>query len=214
MAPPVQNRQMPKIPQPPHAKDRILDAAMVLFARSGYDGTSFTDITDLCGAKRSLILYHYTSKDELWRVAVAQVCARFNDEMARRLELDETAPDREKMRAALGAFIDTLIAVPEYGQIYLREGTSPGPRLDWMVKNFAPPVAISIRFAAPEFRRRVNRSVLRDVITATCLGITALGPLLDASLAAALHKPDAGIYPLSKQRRDEVITLLLRLTSD
>jgi AcrR family transcriptional regulator len=204
------SRTAPKQP----AKDRILDAAMTLFAERGYEGTSFNNITELCGAKRSLILYHYASKDELWRLAVGQVCQRFNDEMERRLNWDDASSDEDKMRAGMAAFIDTLVAVPEYGQIFLREGTSPGPRLDWMAKNFAPPVTLSIRFSDPNFSRRVKRSVLRDVITATCLGITSLGPLLEVSLAAALHRPNAGVYPLTQKRRDEVISLMMRLALD
>jgi AcrR family transcriptional regulator len=196
------------------AKERILEAAMTLFAQRGYEGTSFNDITELCGAKRSLVLYHYSSKDELWRRAVGEVCQRFNDEMERRLEWDDAASDADKMRASMAAFIDTLVAIPEYGQIFLREGTSTGPRLDWMAQNFAPPATLSIRFRDPNFSRRVKRSVLRDVITATCLGITALGPLLDVSLAAALHRPSAGVYPLTRKRRDEVISLMMRLAMD
>jgi AcrR family transcriptional regulator len=184
---------------------------MALFAQRGYEGTSFNDISALCGAKRPLILYHYNSKDELWRLAVSQVCQRFNDEMERRLDRDAGGADEERMRAAMAAFIDTLIAVPEYGQIMLREGTSPSVRLDWMVQNFAPPVTLSIHFQNQSFSRRVKRTVLRDVITATCLGLTALGPLLDVSLATALHRPNAGVYPLTQKRRDEVIELLMRL---
>ena len=196
------------------AKQRILEAAVTLFAHRGYDGTSFNDISEHCCAKRSLILYHYNSKDELWRLAVSAICQRFNNEMERRIDCRPEATDEARIRNAMAAFIDTLIAVPEYGQIALREGTSPGPRLEWMAQNFAPPVTLSIRFRDPGFSRRVKRSVLRDVITATCIGITALGPLLDISLATALSRPNAGIYPLTRKRRDEVIDLMMRLVLD
>lgn len=202
---------MPERPAKPQAKERILEAAITLFAQFGYEGVSFSHITERCGAKRSLILYHYSSKDELWRLAVQIVCQRFNDEMTRKLNVDEGAADEAKMRAAMAAFIDTLLAVPEYGQIFLREGTTPGPRLDFLASNFAPPVTLSIRFKNPKLTARVKRSLLRDVITATCLGITVLAPLLDASLAAALHKPTAGLYPLTRGKRDEVIEMMMAL---
>jgi AcrR family transcriptional regulator len=209
-APSVQKARMSVTNPGRPAKQRILEAAVTLFAHRGYDGTSFNDISELCGAKRSLILYHYSSKDELWRLAVSAVCQRFNDEMEQRLDSQADSPDEARIRAAMGAYIDTLIAVPEYGQIMLREGGSPGPRLDWMAQNFAPPVTISIRFRDPAFSRRV----LRDVISATCLGITALGPLLDVSLATAISRPNAGVYPLTRKRRDEVIDLLMRLVTE
>ncbi len=193
------------------AKELILEAAITLFARLGYEGTSFSAITGLCGAKRSLILYHYSSKDDLWRLAVETVGQRFNDEMAIRLEIDDIASDEAKMRSSMAAFIDTLCAIPQYGQIFLREGTTPGPRLDFLAKIFEPPVTLSIRFKSQKFTNRVKRSLLRDVITATCLGITTLGPLLDASLAAAIHKPGAGIYPLTRANRDEMIEMMVTL---
>ena len=72
-------------------------------------------------------------------------------------------------------------------------------------------VTLSIRFKSQKFTNNVKRSILRDVITATCLGITVLGPLLDASLAAALHEPDAGIYPLTGANRDALIEMMVVL---
>src|SRR5438128_6947496 len=91
------------------AKERILEAAISLFAARGFEGTSFSDITEVSGEKRSLILYHHNSKDELWRLAVETVSRRFNDEMVRRLAIDDGASDETKMRATMTAFIDTLV---------------------------------------------------------------------------------------------------------
>jgi AcrR family transcriptional regulator len=192
------------------AKETILDAAITLFARLGFEGASFSEITELCGAKRPLILYHYGSKEELWRLAVESVSRRFDEEMKAKLVIDEDAPDEAKMRASMGAFIDTLIAVPQFGQILLREGTTPGPRLDWIARNFAPPVTLTIRFKDKALEHRMKRTILRDVYTATFLAIVALGPLLEVSLAAALRR-GAGIYPLTKAKRDEVIDMMVRL---
>jgi AcrR family transcriptional regulator len=193
------------------AKERILNAAVTLFARLGFEGASFSDITDLSGAKRPLILYHYTSKEELWRLAVERVSHRFDDEMRSRLTYDEGASDEIKMRASMAAFIDTLVAVPEFGQILLREGVTPGPRLDWIAMHFAPPATLAIRFKSAEINRRVKRGILRDVIMGTFLAIVTLGPLLEASLAAAQRQPNVGIYPLTTEKRDEVIELMMRL---
>jgi len=195
------------------AKEAILDAAVTLFARLGFEGASFSEITELCGAKRPLILYHYGTKEELWRLAVESVSRRFDEEMKARLVLDEDAPDEAKMRASMGAFIDTLIAVPEFGQILLREGTTPGPRLDWIARNFAPPVTQTIRFKDKALEHKMKRTILRDIYTATFLAIVALGPLLEVSLAAALRQ-GAGVYPLTRAKRDEVIDMMVKLALD
>jgi len=192
------------------AKDAILDAAVILFARLGFEGASFSEITDLCGAKRPLILYHYGTKEDLWRLAVESVSRRFDEEMKARLVIDDDASDETKMRASMTAFIDTLVAVPEFGQILLREGTTPGPRLDWIAKHFAPPVTQTIHYKDKALEHKVRRTILRDVYTATFLAIVALGPLLEVSLAAALRQ-GAGVYPLTKAKRDEVIDMMVRL---
>jgi AcrR family transcriptional regulator len=110
------------------AKEAILDAAVTLFARLGFEGASFSEITDLCGAKRPLILYHYGTKEDLWRLAVETVSRRFDEEMKARLVIDDDASDEAKMRASMAAFIDTLVAVPEFGRILLR-GWTGSPRI-------------------------------------------------------------------------------------
>lgn len=191
--------------------EAILEAAIGLFSTLGYDGTNFRQITEQCGASRSLILYHFRSKEELWRTAVECVCQRFSEGFRQRLAIGDELSDAERMRVALRAFVDTLVDVPEYGRILLREGCTPSPRLDWIVLHFAPPSALNIRFRDPTLNERIRRSLLRDVITAALLAVTALGPLLDASLAAALRQDNAGIYPLTDDKRDELINMLMRL---
>jgi AcrR family transcriptional regulator len=197
-----------KKPQP---KELILTAAMQLFSSLGYDGTNFRQITERTGAARSLVLYHFKSKEELWRRAVEEILRRFSAEMDSRLQLPDDVTDRERSRRAMRAFIESLIAVPEYGQVMLREGCTQSPRLDWIVANFAPPIALNVRFRDREIDRKVRRTLVRDVLTSTLLAITTLGPLLDASLAAALHKKNAGIYPLTEAKMEELIELMLRL---
>jgi AcrR family transcriptional regulator len=192
-------------------REAILSAAMQLFSSCGFDGTSFRQITALSGAARPLILYHFKSKEELWQRALEEISQRFNAEMSARMKLPPDISDRERARAAIRAFVESLIAVPAYGQVLLREGCSPGPRLDWIVENFAPPVALDVRFQDKRVDRRVRRSILRDILSATLLGVATLGPLYEASLAAALHTKSAGIYPLTDSKLEELTEMMLTL---
>jgi AcrR family transcriptional regulator len=184
---------------------------MTLFASLGYDGTNFRQITELCGAARPLILYHYKSKEELWRKVVERIMQRFNAALAENLQKAQPTSDEARARHSMGAFLDALVAVPEYGQLLLREGVVPGPRLDWITQQTEPAPTMHFRYQDPELNRRVKRTILRDVLTATLLSIVTLGPLLDAALAAALHKRNAGVYPLTKAKRDELIELMIKL---
>ncbi len=46
-------------------KDKIFDAAIELFAESGYDGVSIRDIAKAVGIRESSVYKHYASKDEI-----------------------------------------------------------------------------------------------------------------------------------------------------
>lgn len=192
-------------------RNAIVDAAIEVFAALGYDGGNFREITARCGAKRPLILYHFGSKEQLWKEAVAVVASRFDRCMRECLTLPADAGDEQRLRTSMSAFLDALIEVPEYGRILLREGTAAGPRLEWLARCVAPPAALGIRFDDPGLERRVKRTIVRDILTGTFVSLVALGPLLDASLAAALHREHAGIHPLSAERKAELIELMVKL---
>src|SRR5271156_2270460 len=61
-----------RTPKQPLAKklasaDRILDVAISLFSRNGFEGTSTTEIGLGAGIAQSVVLYHFATKDALWR---------------------------------------------------------------------------------------------------------------------------------------------------
>lgn len=53
----------------PHHKtaDMILETALRLFVKKGFDGTSINDIANLAGINKSLIYHHFSNKESLWR---------------------------------------------------------------------------------------------------------------------------------------------------
>jgi AcrR family transcriptional regulator len=197
------------------AKGQILEAAIALFAARGFDGASFRDITERCGAKRSLILYHYGSKEELWREALRTVLARVDAalEAEKSEAILATTDDRARTTASLRTLLDVYITVPEFGQIIVREGSTPGERLDWIVANFTPSFAL-VASRAGYGHERVRSTMVRDLVIGSMLAATALGPFLEASTSAASHRTSSGIYPMDEKRRDELVDLLIRVIFD
>lgn len=189
----------------------ILDAAIQVFAKLGYDGSSFREITALCGAKRSLILYHFDSKEALWQTAAEEVERRFNIAFEAVFTGEPQSSDRETARHALACFVDALCEVPEYGQIYLREGATSGPRMEWLAHHFVPRRAIAIQFQDPSIEERLRTTVLRDILACTLVAFVTLGPLLDRSHAVATRQSSTGVYPLSAQKRAELVDYLMKL---
>ncbi len=61
--------QAPEI-NPSETKDAILSAAVELFAASGMNGASIADIAKRAGVTKSLVMYHFPTKEDLWRQSV------------------------------------------------------------------------------------------------------------------------------------------------
>lgn len=189
----------------------ILDAAVKAFARLGYDGTNFREITGLCGVQRPLILYHYQSKENLWRVVAEEVEYRFDAHFEKIYRPRNLRSDRERVRYALTCYVDTLCAVPEYGQILLREGSSEGPRMEWLARHFMPRQMRHLELDDPGLLQRMRRTVLRDILASSLVAFVALGPLMERALAEATRQPSAGVHPLSDSKKREFVDYLLLL---
>lgn len=78
---------------PVGTRSAILDAATELFCQKGYDGTSMNDIAAKAGVTKSLLQYHFESKDNLWVQAIATGFADFLAHVDEFLASDPT-PER------------------------------------------------------------------------------------------------------------------------
>lgn len=190
------------------SREAILKAAERLFSERGYLGISLDEIARRSGAKRSLILYHFKSKTGLWRAASSRAAARFNDAVRIRMEGLPNDGIGERRRAMVAAWFDAFVENAAYPKMLVLEGGAAGPRLDWLIENFGYEQDIA---GTPALQERMTQSVLRDALMAIFLAMSALGPLMEASMAKVSGQPNAGLYPMSDQRREELIHVLLRI---
>jgi TetR/AcrR family transcriptional regulator len=120
-------------------KSRILKAALELFSRHGFDGVSTTDIASLAGSSQSVVLYHYETKDALWRAAMrfmfeaVGISPKFEQSMYKDLD------PMSRLRVLLRSFVLTSARHPELGRVINREGSSGGERLEWLIEELAQP---------------------------------------------------------------------------
>ena len=73
-------------------KERIMEAALELFAQNGYLGTSMSDIADRLGISKAALYKHYTGKQEI----LDRIVERMNEmdyERAEEYEMPEAEPD-------------------------------------------------------------------------------------------------------------------------
>jgi AcrR family transcriptional regulator len=87
-------------------KERILDAAELLFSERGF-ATSLRAITTEAGANLAAVNYHFGSKEELVRAVFARRADPVNQERLRLLEAceEEAAPAPASLECILRAFI-------------------------------------------------------------------------------------------------------------
>lgn len=112
----------------------MLNSAIALFSQRGFDGTGLPAIAAESGVTVPLMLYHFKSKELLWREAVTEVYRRVETHIVGFQEAIEQAQGREFYRLCSRAHITALAAHPEYMRILFQEGTHQSERLKWMVE--------------------------------------------------------------------------------
>lgn len=75
-------------------RDRILEVAITLFADSGYGRTSMRQVAEAAGCTKPALYYHFGSKDDLFRAAVASCMTGLLPLLAQVGTLQGTVRDR------------------------------------------------------------------------------------------------------------------------
>lgn len=95
-------------------KTRILDAADILFAENGFNGTSLREITSQASVNLAAVNYHFGSKKEL----IKAVMSRYMDELSPQLEsalsLVCEADTKPTLHDVFTAFVDPLLSLNSF----------------------------------------------------------------------------------------------------
>jgi TetR/AcrR family fatty acid metabolism transcriptional regulator len=99
----------------------ILDAAIQVFARSGYHGTRVSDIADEAGVAYGLVYHYFSSKDEVLNELFIE---RWSLLLKATEEADSAAATpREKLEAVAGFIIESYRHDPELMKVIVMEVT-------------------------------------------------------------------------------------------
>lgn len=88
-------------------KEHILETALNLFARHGFDGTSTKQIAQAAGVAEGLIFHYFPTKDDLLN-AVLETKHSFIRDLRTLLEGAEDKPVSEVLHVLASAWLDTL----------------------------------------------------------------------------------------------------------
>jgi AcrR family transcriptional regulator len=108
-------------------RDRLLRAAALEFARSGYAGTSSESISRRAGMSKATFYEHFANKEECM-MALFDLAARVLQESMVAAASSAPSDARERIKAGNRAFLTALADHPEFAQTLLVEIIGAGPR--------------------------------------------------------------------------------------
>lgn len=116
------------------ARARIIAAARRSFATAGFEGATTRRIAAHAGVAQSLLLYHFRSKDALWRAVIDQLFAGLATRMADAArEIRDEGDVRARLLAGIRAFIALCAEDADIHRIMTIEGRQPSERMQWLV---------------------------------------------------------------------------------
>jgi TetR/AcrR family transcriptional regulator len=126
----------------PDGRSRILAAALQVFATSGFEGSSLRQIAGHAGVQHQLVVYHFKTKDALWREVVSSIFEESWREQglsywAERVRVEGAAT---ALREMLRAFALFTARRPELHRLLSFEGRADSERLDWLIETYIRPL--------------------------------------------------------------------------
>ncbi len=165
------------------ARERVLGAALELFAKHGVHGTSLQMIADRLGVGKGAVYYQFQSKDE---IALAVVLPIFED-IEHLIRIGELLPTREAQRdVAVSGLVELAIRHRRISSLFYGD-----PILHQIVESHGEYKSIIERFSAlllgpdPDTATRVSMSMATAGIYA-CATDSALADISDDELRTIL----------------------------
>src|SRR5215831_16353970 len=121
-------------------RQRILAAALDLFADRSYDGASTRDIAQRAGVSQPSLNYHFRSKHELWCAAVDGLFAELDAALRARLDGLRGVDDVTSAELMIREFITFSATHPQLHRIITQESKTDGERVDWLVDRHVRPL--------------------------------------------------------------------------
>ena len=167
----------------PDARDRILSAALSLFAMRGFEGVSTTQIAKVAGITQPLIHYHFKNKEALWKASVTRLFGQLDREFT---QVVASLPQQDKKRFVIEAirnYVAFCAKHPEFGQFIMREGAQQSERLVWMANELIKPELLSfydvyLEGVADGWLKPIPFPQLMMMVTAAASNFFSLAPLV------------------------------------
>jgi AcrR family transcriptional regulator len=130
----------------PTRRAKILRAAERLFAMEGFHGASMRDIAEAAGVGLSVVVYHFETKQNLYRAVFAEHQKLFGERLAELHAItDVTSPDAvERITEAFVMPVMRQQGRPDgkyYSMLTVREASDPHERARGILRDYYDPMA-------------------------------------------------------------------------
>jgi AcrR family transcriptional regulator len=145
------------VPAEGAARERILAAALEVFAEQGFDGARTRDIAERAGANLGLLTYYFGGKLALWRAAVTSAFEELTRELGPGALAADAADERARIERVLRRFVHFVARRPAFMRLMNDEGKRDGPRMRWLADRYVRPLSDQLRrmIEAAEARGRL-----------------------------------------------------------
>lgn len=187
------------------AADRLVDAAIQLFASHGYESVSTGTVAKAAGLSQSMVHYHFGNKANLWEASVSHLMhrrgAQFQVSDAELKDLDPVARLKIMMRRLVSSNAEN----PELTQILVHECTSNSVRLQWLADRYMGP---GYRAFNEAIEQAIQDGSLRHTQIRDVTNIIVGAATLSLSLAPLLEHVYEGDAPTSESLADTLVDVL------
>lgn len=202
---PPKSRSAPR-PVDSRTREVLLEAALEVFSRDGYEGGSLPTIARAAKVGHPLIHYHFGSKENLWRQTVEFAFGGLIREAATIEAASQDLSPIDRLRVLIRTFSLFAARHPNHLGLIMSEWRSNSERLTWLNENYTGRFAINLRLLLIEAREAGQIKA----IPADHLGYIIMGSIvLFFSLNLELPK-DADMERLADQHASWVLEAILK----
>jgi len=120
-------------------REKILESALVEFAKNGFQGTSLSQIASGAKTQKQLITHHFGTKEKLWREVVNR---ELKDGVELLKEVKETASKKDAetaIRQFIHDYIHWCARKKAFHRLIVFDSQADNPRFQWYTENHFKP---------------------------------------------------------------------------
>jgi TetR/AcrR family transcriptional regulator len=137
--------RVPKQQRSLETQEKVLHAALSVFAERGYDGATMGGIAKRAGVGQPLVEYHFPTKEDLWVSTVEMALDGFQARLLPGLEALEGLDPATRLSRIFQDYTRYMSETPELLPVLIDMNRHGGPALDKVIKNRLRPTYERLR---------------------------------------------------------------------